>query len=197
VNLISRRDETAVWPAHILHSISLLFELEIPKAARIADIGSGGGFPGIPLAILLPGAKFVLIESIRKKCIALEDMIHRLGLTNARVMNARAEDASCLKEFGRSFDLVLARAVGPLKHLIEWSGRLVRAEQSLRLRIRKGEHEFVPLPVLVSMKGGNLESEIAEAKKTSHFRGLQKLPIHFDGIQNTTLVDKYIVVVSL
>jgi 16S rRNA (guanine527-N7)-methyltransferase len=147
----------------------------------------------------MPQVEIVLIESIRKKCIALEDMIQRLGVTNARVVNARAEDVSSTKELGHSFDLVLARAVAPLERLIRWSAPLVRKEQELELKIRKGEsgNRTLAIPALVAMKGGNLEPEISEARKAVGFRDLCKIPILFDGIENTTLVDKHIVIVAL
>ena len=199
VNLISRKDEESIWPNHILHSLSILFEVGFPSGIRVADIGSGGGLPGIPLSIAMPQAEVVLIESIRKKCLALEDMIQRLGVVNAKVVNARAEDASSMKEFRHSFDLVLARAVAPLEQLIRWSGHLVRKEQELKLKIRKAEsgNESFPLPALLAMKGGNLEQEIMDARKAFHSRDLRKIPILFNGIENTTLMDKHIVIVAL
>jgi 16S rRNA (guanine527-N7)-methyltransferase len=199
INLVSRKDESSIWPNHILHSISILFEIGLPKGVMVADIGSGGGLPGIPLSIAMPQAKIVLVESIRKKCSALEDMIQRLGLPNARVVNARAEEISGMKEFMNSFDIVLARAVAPLKRLISWSAPLVRRGQKLELEIRKfgSGTGSVALPALVAMKGGNLEIEISEARKPAHFRDLRDLSIRFDGIENTTLVDKHIVIVAL
>jgi 16S rRNA (guanine527-N7)-methyltransferase len=199
VNLISRKDEESIWPSHILHSISILFEVGFPSDIRIADIGSGGGLPGIPLSIAMPQVEIVLIESIRKKCLALEDMIQRLGVANARVENARAEDVSRMREYRHSFDLVLARAVAPLEHLIRWSAALVRKEQKLELKIRKAEsgNGSFALPVLIALKGGNLEREISEARKAVRLRDLRKVPILFDGIENTSLVDKHIVIVAL
>lgn len=199
VNLVSRKDEESIWPSHILHSISILFEIGFPGGIRIADIGSGGGLPGIPLSIVMPQVEIVLIDSIRKKCLALKDMIQRLGVTNARVVNARAEDVSRMKEFRHSFDLVLARAVAPLEHLIRWSADLVRKEQKLELKIRKAEsgNGSFALPALIALKGGNLEREISEARRAVPLRDLRKVPILFDGIENTTLVDKHIVIVAL
>lgn len=199
VNLVSRKDTESIWPNHILHSISILFEVELPHGIRIADIGSGGGLPGIPLSIAMPHMHFVLIESIRKKCLALEDIVRRLGLLNTTVINTRVEDASSMKGLQHSFDLVLARAVAPLERLIAWCGPLVRHQQHLEVNVRKVEsgHECLTLPALVAMKGGNLEQEIVEAGRTAHHQKLRKIPILFDGIENTTLVDKCIVIVSL
>lgn len=199
VNLVSRKDEKGIWPNHILHSISILFEVGFPSGIRVADIGSGGGLPGIPLSIAMPQMEIVLIESIRKKCLALEDMILKLGLANATIVNARVEDASAEREFSHSFDLVLARAVAPLERLIRWSCPLVRRQQDLELMIYKAGsgHRSLGLPALIAMKGGNLEPEISKARKAARLRDLLKVPIMFDGIQNTTLVDKCIVIAAL
>jgi 16S rRNA (guanine527-N7)-methyltransferase len=147
----------------------------------------------------MPQMEIVLIESIRKKCLALEDMILKLGLANATIVNARVEDASTEREFRHSFDLVLARAVAPLERLIRWSCPLVRRKQDLELRIHKPRsgHRSIALPVLIAMKGGNLDLEISEARKAVCLRELCKVPIMFDGIQNTTLVDKCIVIAAL
>lgn len=197
VNLVSRKDQENVWPNHILHSISILFEVGFPAGMRIADIGSGGGLPGVPLSIAMPQVKLVLIESLRKKCLALEDMIQQLGVANARVVNARAEELSSTKEFRHSFDVVLARAVAPLERLIMWAAPLVRRERQLALKILKSDSESIDLPALIALKGGNLGLEMAEARGTGRLRDLRKVPIEFEGIENTTLVDKHIVIVAL
>lgn len=199
VNLVSRKNEDGIWPNHILHSISLLFEVGFPTGVRLADIGTGGGLPGIPISIALPQAEIVLIESIQKKCLALEDIIQKLGLVNAKVVNARAEDEPLVKRFRNSFDVVLARAVAPLEQLIRWSGPLARREQELKLTVRKSEsgNESFDLPALIAMKGGNLEREISEARNAARPRDIRKISIQFDGIKNTALVDKQIVMVAL
>ena len=197
VNLISRKDEANIWPNHILHSLSILFSVSIPDGARVADIGSGGGLPGIPLAIAAPTLGVVLIESIRKKCLALSDMVERLGLVNVKVLNARVEDVG--EKYSCFFDVVLARAVAPLLTLVQWSSPLVRTKSDLRLSVRNPESVSEPLclPALIALKGGDLEEEISDSKKGPRAFYFRSLPIQFDGIENTSMALKQIVVVGL
>jgi len=200
VNLVSRKDESKLWPNHILHSISLLFKLSLPNGVVAADIGSGGGLPGLPLAIMLPEVEIVLIESIKKKCAALSDIVSRLRIGNARVVNGRAEDIGTTKTYANRFDVVLARAVAPLRQLITWSVLLVRKTTGLRIKTRCSDgliDESIHLPVLVALKGGDLEKELAEAKRSPHCRSLWSCDVQFEGIQKTSLVDKKIVIISL
>jgi 16S rRNA (guanine527-N7)-methyltransferase len=200
VNLVSRNDEPNIWPNHIIHSISLLFRLAIPDGVTAADIGSGGGLPGVPLAIMLPKVQFVMIESVRKKCVALSDIVSRLGIPNARVVHGRVEEVSASKDLGNHFDVVFARAVAPLKDLIAWSVPLVRKTSRSMIKVLgvpESEREPLRLPLLVAMKGGDLEEEIAQAKQSSHCCKLICFDVQFAGIEQTNLVDKKIVVVSL
>lgn len=200
INLISRKDETNIWPNHILHSISPLFTMNIPDGVSLADIGSGGGLPGVPLAILLPKVKVVMIESIKKKCIALSDMVSRLGIANAQVINGRAEEVGKSKEHRSQFDMIVARAVAPLDELITWSAPLLRKTSAFKMKLRGQEKpldETIQLPVLISMKGGDLVEEIAEAKRMKACKTIRTYELHFDGIEKTGLVDKKIVIVGL
>ncbi len=196
VNLVSRKDEAHVWPGHLLHSLSLLFRVKVPEGVRIADLGSGGGLPGIPVAIALPRVEVVLIESIRKKCRALEDMVRRLGLANASVLNARAENAAAMVGHKQSFDLVIARAVAPLVDLVEWSTPLVR-KGTLSIGLCGKEPEALPLPALIAMKGGSISEEIEAAKKATRPVYVRTSPIEFNGIESTGLVDKSLIIIGL
>jgi 16S rRNA (guanine527-N7)-methyltransferase len=200
VNLVSRKDERNIWPNHILHSVSLLFTLAIPDGVIAADIGSGGGLPGVPLAIMLPKVQIIMIESIRKKCVALRDIVLRLGIPNARVVEGRVEEISALKDHRSRFDVVFARAVAPLKDLITWSVPLVRKESGFNVATRAvpgSTREQLRTPLLVAMKGGNLEEEIAQAKQMPDCRGFCSFDLHFSGIEQTTLVEKKIILISL
>ena len=194
VNLVSRKDESNIWPGHLLHSLSILFCVSVPDSCNIADMGSGGGLPGIPVAIVLSNSNIVLIESIRKKCLALENMIKRLGLSNTSVLNARAEDVAV--KYKNSFDIVLARAVAPLVDLVRWSIPLVRKNQ-LTIGLRGRDPASLCLPALIAMKGGSLEQEISAAKKKTHFRYIESIPIEFKGIENTDLVHKSLLIAGL
>ena len=118
MNLTAIRDRPSQITKHVLDSLSVRPFL---RGARIADVGSGAGFPGIPLAILEPGRRFTLIESTGKKCRFLEHVRDALGLANVEVVQARAE---AFKPAER-FDTVLARAVGPVAELVRLAGPLV------------------------------------------------------------------------
>ena len=197
VNLVSRKDEANIWPSHIIHSLSLLMKVSIPDGARIADLGSGGGLPGIPIAIALPQVSIVLIESIRKKCAALEDMIRQLGLANTKVLNARAEDCTGIGTHKDSFDLVLARAVAPLADLIKWSSSLVRRDRKMTINLRGNKPDSLRLPALIAMKGGPMEVETGEARRAGGFSYLKSIPIEFEGIEETGLVHKSLLIIGL
>lgn len=197
INLVSRKDEGNMWPNHILHSLSPLFDVKLPVGTEIADVGSGGGLPGIPMAIANPDSRFTLIESIRKKCTALENMVCNLGLTNVRVACARAEDTTALTDYRNFFDVVLARAVAPLADLVKWSLPLARRGKELKLRFLKFDADLVLLPALIAFKGGPLDDELESMKRARSAHYLKVLPIDFVGIEKTGLVDKQVVIIGL
>lgn len=124
-NLTAVTGRKRIVDVHFRDSLCLLAFEELGTAADICDIGSGAGFPGIPLAIALPGKKFTLIESNGKKCAFLDSTASRLVLKNASVLHARAEEAA-RTSLRDSFDLALARAVGPLPVVIEYALPLLR-----------------------------------------------------------------------
>ncbi|HOY39282.1 MAG TPA: 16S rRNA (guanine(527)-N(7))-methyltransferase RsmG [Bacteroidales bacterium] len=124
INVISRKDIDSIEERHILHSLSLVKLFSFSASSQIADVGSGGGFPGIPIAIFCPQIQVSLIESIRKKANVLCDMVNALGLTNVTVENVRAEDIS------KKYDFVIGRAVAAfpdfyniVKHLVSLKSR--------------------------------------------------------------------------
>jgi 16S rRNA (guanine527-N7)-methyltransferase len=198
VNLVSRKDEEGIWPNHILHSLSLLFALSIPDELRIADIGSGGGLPGIPIAIALPGVHVTLIESIRKKCTAVEDIIKRLSLSNVSVINSRAEDLARTPALAHTFNLVTARAVAPLDELVAWSVPLAGQKRSPEIRSTASSSATAyRAPILLAMKGGELKDEIQTAQKKYRAFTFHQLPIRFAGIESTTLTEKFIIISEL
>jgi len=193
INLISRKDEQNIWFSHILHSLSLLFYVDVPDAINILDLGSGGGFPGIPLAITRPGIRFTLLDSIRKKTMVLEDLVGRIGLTNAVVLTGRGEE---LHEEQR-FDLVVARAVAPLVDLVRWTRPLVKSRPAGGLiGAVPSKVGRVPAPQLLALKGGDLEKEIAGAKLAGGVRAITVINIVLDGRLPVGLEDKKIVLVE-
>ena len=150
INLISRKDEEQLWRNHILHSLAVLIVLPFPREGRVVDIGSGGGLPGIPLAIMLPGVQFVLTDSIGKKIRALGQMAAELEIGNVSIFNGRVEDAAMLETHGRRADCVTARAVTRLDALVRWAAPLLRSD---------GDR------LLIAWKGGELTEEITEARR--------------------------------
>ena len=199
INLISRRDEENVWYAHILHSISPLFLVEIPANSKIIDLGSGGGLPGIPLAILRPDLRMALLDSIRKKTTALEGIVGELGLTNVNIVTGRAEEVCRWEGLAGAFDIVVSRAVAPLKDLVKWSRPFLVSrpfsppqQSSAALSVRR------PLsrPCLMALKGGELEAEVRQASLKAGAGNIEVIRLAHPGSEELGLVEKHIVVVS-
>lgn len=199
INLISRRDEENVWTAHILHSLSLLFMVDIPTGAQILDLGSGGGLPGIPLAIARPDLNFVLLDSIAKKVRAVDEIVRRLQLRNVEALCGRAEEIGARSTYRHRFDIVVARAVAPLVDLVRWGRPLLKRPAVERPQIAGGGEglpaEF-PVPYLVAMKGGDLQGEIDQAKIKAGVKHLTVLALRLAGGPVEGLEDKKIVVVA-
>jgi len=143
INLISRKDTNYIWERHILHSLSLA-KINNFQNSKIIDVGSGGGLPGIPLAIFFPMANFTLIDSIRKKINVVENIIHKLGLKNIETININS------KELNNKYDFVIARAVSDFRKFYKLTKHLVRKGQN---------HTTIPNGILY-LKGGEFYEEI-------------------------------------
>ncbi len=195
INLISRRDAENVWTAHILHALSILFSVQMPPRIRVLDLGSGGGLPGIPLAIARPDLTVVLLDSVAKKMRAVGDIISRLGLQNVSVVCARAEDAVRRKDCAGMFDCVVARAVAPLTDLIRWAKPLARRPSPLQLGVRGTNVR--QLPQLICLKGGDLEGELRQAAIKTGALDADVLEIVVRGGPVAGLEEKKLVIVSL
>ena len=148
INVISRKDIDNLYPHHILHSLAIAKVLNFQPGTTLLDVGTGGGFPGIPLAILFPECQFTLIDSIGKKVRVASEVAKAIGLSNVRCLQERAEE-----EKGQ-FDFVISRAVMPLPDLV----KLVRKNVS------KKHQNAMPNGLMV-LKGGKLEGELHEFKK--------------------------------
>lgn len=143
INLISRKDIDFLWERHILHSLAIAKVIDL-KTAHVIDVGSGGGFPGIPLAIMFPDADFTLIDTIAKKITALEGIIDDLALENVRAIRSHSKDVK------DKFDFVTARAVADFRKFYKQTKHLVR----------KGQITSLPNGILY-LKGGDFRQEIA------------------------------------
>ena len=126
INLISRQDEQNVLEKHFLHCLSILKYIEFPKKARCLDIGTGGGFPGLPLKIAEPEIYMTLADSIRKKLKTTEMFAKHTGLRNIECKLGRVEDLARDKKYNQYFDIICSRAVAQTVKLIDWSLPLLK-----------------------------------------------------------------------
>jgi 16S rRNA (guanine527-N7)-methyltransferase len=148
MNLTAARDAESVWLRHVFDSLLLLNVLKHDPGQRALDLGSGGGFPGIPLAICRPDLEWVLVDSVQKKAKFLEETVALLGLENVKVSSQRAEVLGRDPEYREQFHLVTARAVARLPVLLEWTIPLLRV---------KG--------FLLAMKGAKAVEELVESER--------------------------------
>ncbi|HEX8316537.1 MAG TPA: 16S rRNA (guanine(527)-N(7))-methyltransferase RsmG, partial [Flavisolibacter sp.] len=121
INVISRKDIDSLYEKHVLHSLSIAAMFDFPAGAEIIDIGTGGGFPGVPLAIFFPQVRFHLVDSINKKLKIIDAVKEAIGLNNITTQHTRAEEIK-----NRKFDFAVSRAVAPLKELWSWSKPLLK-----------------------------------------------------------------------
>jgi len=145
INVISRKDIDHLFERHVLHSLSIAKIVNLKPGSRILDIGTGGGFPGIPLAILFPETRFVLTDSIKKKIRVVNEVIETLKLKNTDALAIRAEDAP------GHYDFVTCRAVARLSYLHKWTKGKI-----------KQNSKHVPGNGLLCLKGGDIQEEINE-----------------------------------
>lgn len=147
INVISRKDIENLYLKHVLHSLAIAAVFEFKEGSSIIDIGTGGGFPGIPLAIYFPGVQFHLVDSIGKKLKIVEAVVEATGLKNVTFQHSRAEEIK-----NRKFDFAVSRAVAPLKELWKWSKPLLN---------KNNNNQFAN--GLICLKGGDLGAEISES----------------------------------
>jgi 16S rRNA (guanine527-N7)-methyltransferase len=147
INVISRKDIDSLYLKHVLHSLSIAAIIDFQPGTKILDIGTGGGFPGVPLAIFFPQVEFHLVDSIGKKLKVVNGVADAIGLKNITTQHGRAEEIK-----NRKFDFVVSRAVTALGELWKWSAPL----------INKGNLQELPNG-LICLKGGDLGLEIQES----------------------------------
>lgn len=157
INLISRKDIDFLYEHHILHSLAIARFIRFKEGSRIMDVGTGGGFPGIPLAVMFPDCEFLLIDSIGKKIKAAADIANQLQLKNVTLRHARVEEEKGL------FDFVVSRAVMPLPDLYKLC----------RKNIAKKQMNALPNG-LICLKGGELQHEIQPFRQVASQIDLSK-----------------------
>jgi 16S rRNA (guanine527-N7)-methyltransferase len=150
INVISRKDIENLYLHHVLHSLAIAKLIQFTDGTKIMDVGTGGGFPGVPLAILFPKCEFLLVDSIGKKIKVATEVSNAIGLKNIQFRHCRAEE-----EKGK-FDFVVSRAVMPLPDLVK----------IVKKNISKDQHNALPNGV-ICLKGGNLDSELTPFKKNA------------------------------
>lgn len=151
INVISRKDIENLYEHHILHSMAIARIVRFLPGSSVLDLGTGGGLPGIPLAILFPESHFMLIDGTLKKITVVNAIVESLQLTNVIAQHIRAE------EVRRQFDFVVCRAVAPLDKLFAWSRPLLL-----------GQHRHALPNGLITLKGGDLRTELKALPRGSY-----------------------------
>ncbi|MFL9485501.1 16S rRNA (guanine(527)-N(7))-methyltransferase RsmG [Chitinophagaceae bacterium LWZ2-11] len=156
INVISRKDIDQIYLHHVLHSLSIAAIADFTPGMNVIDIGCGGGFPGVPLAIFFPEVKFHLVDSIAKKLKVVEGVCEGAGIKNITTQHTRAEEIK-----NKKFEFAVSRAVAPLKDLWHWAAPLLKKGNSAG--INNG---------LICLKGGDLHQEIFESGTRPKMMGI-------------------------
>ncbi len=175
INLISRNSESI--EAQVLNSIFFLTKYNFPRNANIIDVGTGGGFPGIPLKILRNDLRITLNDSISKKTIAIKDIVNNLELKETKIICGRAETLSKESSFKKKFDIVIAKSVATLDKLYIWTKLFLKDN---------GEMIFI--------KGGDISNELEKLKKKNKNMKFEVVEFLFDDIYK--IEDKKIVLIK-
>ncbi|PHR35385.1 MAG: 16S rRNA (guanine(527)-N(7))-methyltransferase RsmG [Fluviicola sp.] len=158
INVISRKDTDNFYERHVLHSLAIAKVIQFTDGTKILDVGTGGGFPGIPLAILFPKCNFLLVDSIGKKIKVVKEVTEALGLKNVASRHERAEN---IKE---QFDFILSRAVTAMPKFITWTkGQFLKKNNNT---FKNG---------ILYLKGGDLTEEMATVKKAVQYFDLSDI----------------------
>jgi 16S rRNA (guanine527-N7)-methyltransferase len=148
INVVSRKDIDEIYLRHVLHSLGIAKIQQFQPGTKILDVGTGGGFPGIPLAILFPETNFHLVDSIGKKMKVVNEVVEGLGLTNVKTTNARVEEVK------GSYDFIVSRAVAAMPTFVHWTkGKIAK----------KSQHELKN--GILYLKGGDLTEELQDYPK--------------------------------
>jgi len=150
INVVSRKDIDELYMRHVLHSLGIAKVISFKDGSKLLDVGTGGGFPGIPLAILFPECSFHLVDSIAKKLKVVEEVVTGLGLTNVKTTHSRVEDID------GKYDFIISRAVAAMPTFVHWVKGKIAKEQNHDLK--NG---------ILYLKGGDLSEELQGYKTTT------------------------------
>ena len=150
INVVSRKDIDELYLRHVLHSLGIAKVIQFKDGTTVLDVGTGGGFPGIPLAILFPECNFHLVDSINKKLKVVDALVESLGLSNVKTSHKRAEDIN------ETFDFIVSRAVTSMPSFVVWVKRKVN---------KKSNHELKN--GILYLKGGDLTEELKDFPKAT------------------------------
>jgi 16S rRNA (guanine527-N7)-methyltransferase len=152
INVVSRKDIDELYLRHVLHSLGIAKIQQFKPGSTVIDVGTGGGFPGIPLAILFPETRFTLVDSIGKKIKVVNEVVQGLGMGNVTAINERVE------EVNQQFDFIVSRAVAAMPSFVRWTKGKIKKESK---HDRKNG--------ILYLKGGNLTEELKEYKTAQIF----------------------------
>ena len=176
INLISRKQTEVVWLHHILHSVTPLILINFPKNIELCDFGTGGGLPGIPLAILKPDWKVFLLDSRQKKMAAVKETTEGLGCVNLHFIAGRGENVGLETMYNHRFQWLTARAVSAIRNLEKWTRDLRQKEATL-----------------IAFKGGNLKNEEVTPSQLPNVDRLVEHPIKLKGYSDFYIDEKKLV----
>ncbi|WP_418512274.1 16S rRNA (guanine(527)-N(7))-methyltransferase RsmG [Corallibacter sp.] len=150
INVVSRKDIDELYLRHVLHSLAIAKVMPFNPGAKIMDVGTGGGFPGVPLAILYPDCSFHLVDSIAKKLKVVNEVVEGLGLTNVKTTHTRVE------EINETYDFIVSRAVAAMPTFVHWVKGKIAKKQNHELK--NG---------ILYLKGGDLSEELQDYKSAT------------------------------
>ncbi len=145
INVVSRKDIEHIYLHHILHSLAIARFARFPKGSRVLDVGTGGGLPGIPLAIMYPDVNFTLVDSVGKKIKVVNEISEKINCKNIRAINSRAENLKL------TFDYIVSRAVTNMPKFVNWVNPLI-----------KHDKQISPQRGIIALKGGDLKNELGD-----------------------------------
>ena len=190
INLISRKETDLLWEKQILHCLSLPVYQEIPQGVEVCDFGTGGGFPGIILAIIRPDLHLTLVDSRQKKAAVVQQIVDNLKFSNVRVICGRGEVLGKQDEWNQRFPVITARAVASLIDLVRWTSGLRKPESALHL-LKGGEIQDEMNALSLMYSGIKISKSLIVLKGYTKFAENQKYIISINFSSETKNSDNY------